>query len=60
MKVGILKEIKKNEYRVSMTPSGVELLSSRGHTVMVEKGAGVGSGFSDEEYMAVGGVIVRF
>ena len=58
MKVGILKEIKKNEYRVSMTPSGVELLTSQGHTVMVEKGAGAGSGFSDEEYVAVGGVII--
>ena len=58
MKVGILKEIKKNEYRVSMTPSGVDVMANHGHTVMVEKGAGVGSGFSDEEYMAVGGVIV--
>jgi len=58
MKVGILKEIKKNEYRVSMTPSGVELLASHGHTVMVEKSAGAGSGFSDEEYVAVGGVMV--
>jgi len=57
MKVGILKEIKKNEYRVSMTPSGVDLMAAHGHTVLVEKGAGVGSGFSDEEYMAAGGII---
>jgi len=58
MKVGILKEIKKNEYRVSMTPSGVDLMTAHGHTVFVEKGAGAGSGFSDEEYTAVGGIII--
>jgi alanine dehydrogenase len=59
MKVGILKEIKLNENRVSMTPSGVEEMVSHGHTVLVEKGAGNGSGFSDAEYEAVGGKIVN-
>ena len=59
MKIGILKEIKVNENRVSMTPSGVDTLSHHGHTVLVEKGAGIGSGFADSEYEAVGGVIIN-
>ena len=58
MKVGILKEIKVNEKRVSMTPSGVDELVRNGHTVFVEKSAGSGSGFSDEMYKAVGGIII--
>ena len=58
MKIGILKEIKSQENRVSMTPAGVELLVSNGHSIMVEKNAGVGSGFSDNEYEAVGATIV--
>ena len=58
MKVGVLKEIKLNENRVSMTPSGVDILVHHGHTVLVEKGAGNGSGFPDTEYEAVGGIIV--
>jgi alanine dehydrogenase len=58
MKVGVLKEIKLNENRVSMTPSGVDVMVHHGHTVLVEKGAGVGSGFSDLEYMEAGGKIV--
>ena len=59
MKVGILKEIKINENRVSMTPSGVEIMVQHGHTVFVEKGAGIGSGFSDTVYENVGGIIVN-
>ena len=59
MTVGILKEIKVSENRVSMTPSGVDLMVHHGHTVLVEKGAGNGSGFSDAEYEAVGGKIVN-
>ena len=58
MKVGILKEIKINENRVSMTPSGVEIMVQHGHVVFIEKGAGNGSGFSDAVYESVGGKIV--
>jgi len=58
MIVGILKEIKLSENRVSMTPSGVDILVQHGHTVLVEKGAGNGSGFADAEYESVGGIII--
>ena len=58
MKIGILKEIKLNEKRVSMTPAGVDEMVHNGHTVLVEKGAGEGSGFPDTMYEAVGGVII--
>ena len=58
MIVGLLKEIKESENRVSMTPSGVDTLSHHGHTVWVEKGAGTGSGFADPEYEEAGGIIV--
>lgn len=54
MNVGILKEIKVQEHRVSMTPSGVESMVTHGHTVFVEHNAGADSGFSDEAYAAVG------
>jgi alanine dehydrogenase len=59
MLIGIPKEIKNNEYRVGMTPAGVELLVQAGHTVLVEKGAGMGSGLTDEEYAAVGAQLVK-
>ncbi len=59
MKVGILKEIKSQENRVSMTPAGVEQMVFHGHTVMVEKDAGLGSGFSNEEYSRVGAQITN-
>ncbi|MDR0794655.1 MAG: alanine dehydrogenase [Tannerella sp.] len=59
MVVGILKEIKLSENRVSMTPSGVDMMVHHGHTVLVEKGAGTGSGFSDSEYLSVGGKIMN-
>lgn len=58
MKVGILKEIKIAENRVAMTPSGVETMVANGHELLVEEAAGVGSGFSDEDYAAVGAKIV--
>lgn len=51
MIVGVPKEIKKEEYRVAMTPFGVEELKKDGHTILVETGAGDGSGFPDEEYL---------
>ena len=54
MKVGIPKEIKNNENRVGMTPSGVAELVRRGHTVYVQHTAGEGSGFNDKDYEAVG------
>ncbi len=58
MRIGVPTEIKDNEYRVGMTPSGVRDITSDGHTVYVQKGAGNGSGFSDEEYEAAGGKIL--
>lgn len=58
MIVGILKEIKTEENRVAMTPSGVELMHANGHTVLVEKSAGVGSGFEDAAYAAARAEIV--
>ncbi len=57
MLLGVLKEIKNKENRVSMTPAGVEQMVSRGHTVQVETNAGIGSGFSDEEYVNAGATI---
>ena len=59
MKVGILKEIKSEENRVSMTPSGVEVMIANGHELWVEKSAGVGSGFEDEDYVAAGAKIIN-
>ena len=59
MIAGILKEIKIEENRVSMTPAGVEVLKDHGHTLLVEKGAGSGSGFEDKAYVAAGAEIVR-
>lgn len=58
MKVGCVKEIKNNEFRVGMTPGVVKAYCAAGHTVYVEKDAGVGSGFSTEEYMSAGAVIL--
>ncbi|MCF8061479.1 MAG: alanine dehydrogenase [Deltaproteobacteria bacterium] len=58
MIVGILKEIKASENRVSMTPAGVEVMRENGHTVLVEKDAGAGSGFGDELYESAGAEIV--
>jgi len=59
MIVGILKEIKTEENRVSMTPAGVEMMKGHGHTVLVEKNAGAGSGFEDKTYAAAGAEIVK-
>jgi len=58
MIVGILKEIKSEENRVSMTPAGVEVMKQNGHTVLVEKYAGLGSGFEDAAYAQAGAEIV--
>lgn len=59
MIVGIPKETKTHEYRVSMTPVGVDELVRRKHRVLVETNAGAGSGILDEEYSAVGATIVH-
>lgn len=58
MKVGIPKEIKNNENRVGMTPSGVAELVKHGHSVVVQHTAGEGSGFSDDEYKRAGASIL--
>ena len=54
MNIGIPKEIKPQEYRVAATPGAVHALTSAGHRVVVETGAGLGSSFPDEEYVAAG------
>ncbi|OGS91690.1 MAG: alanine dehydrogenase [Gallionellales bacterium GWA2_60_18] len=59
MKIGIPKEIKTNENRVSLVPAGAEALTSAGHSVIVETGAGLGSGFSDAQYLAAGAQIAK-
>ena len=55
MKIGLPKEIKDNEYRVGLTPAGVNALVGAGHEVFVQKTAGEGSGFPDEQYTNAGG-----
>lgn len=59
MIIGIPKEIKNKEFRVSITPSGVVELVSRNHTVLIEQDAGLGSGFSDQDYKQAGAVIIQ-
>lgn len=59
MRIGIPKEVKNNENRVAMTPAGVIHLVGSGHEVYIETEAGIGSGFTDEEYAKAGAVIVR-
>ena len=58
MKTGVPTEIKTDEYRVAMTPSGVRELTQHGHEVVVQAGAGEGSAISDEEYVAQGATIL--
>jgi alanine dehydrogenase len=58
MKVGVPRETKTREYRVGMTPAGVRELTRRGHDVLVEKGAGEGSGIKDEQYVDAGARVV--
>ena len=57
MLIGVSKEIKNNENRVGLTPAGAEALVKAGHKVLVEQGAGLGSGFADEDYTAVGAAV---
>ncbi len=58
MRVGIPRETKPDEYRVSMTPAGVRELHEHGHEVLVERGAGAPSGFADEQYAVQGAIVV--
>jgi alanine dehydrogenase len=58
MRVAVVREIKLDEHRVALTPAGVAELSGAGHEVLVERGAGEGSGFADDSYAAVGATIV--
>jgi alanine dehydrogenase len=57
MVIGVPKEIKDHEYRVSVTPEGVRTLCHAGHEVIVESTAGVGSGYADEEYRKAGATV---
>lgn len=58
MIIGIPREVKKDEYRIALPPAGVRELTLHGHQVLVEAGAGMGSGFSDEEYAAAGARLI--
>src|SRR5262245_35395236 len=57
--VGTVKEIKEDEDRVALSPAGVHALVSDGHEVLVEKGAGKGSGIPDQEYQQAGATLVE-
>jgi len=57
MLIGVIREIKNNEFRVGLTPAGAHVLTREGHSVLVEAGAGIGSGFSDEEYVQAGAAV---
>ncbi|MDR1029889.1 MAG: alanine dehydrogenase [Treponema sp.] len=59
MKIGCPKEIKNNEFRVGLTPNAVQAYVSAGHKVYIEKGSGLGSAITDDEYQAVGAVILN-
>ena len=59
MIIGVPKETKTDEYRVALLPVGAQLLTRDGHTALIEQGAGLGSGFDDEQYSAAGAQIVK-
>src|SRR6056297_168396 len=59
MKVGSVKEIKRHEYRVGLTPSCVKAYVGAGHSVSIEAGAGINAGFTDEEYTQAGATIIK-
>ncbi|MEN9454337.1 MAG: hypothetical protein RLZZ19_824, partial [Actinomycetota bacterium] len=58
MNIGVPKEIKNNEFRVAITPSGVREFVKHGHTVFIETNAGIGSAITDEDYRKVGATIL--
>ena len=57
MKIGCPTEIKPQEFRVGMTPNAAQEAVAHGHDVLIQSGAGIGSGFSDEDYIAAGAVM---
>jgi alanine dehydrogenase len=59
VRIGVIKEIKDQENRVALTPSGAHVLVQAGHTVMIQEGAGVGSGFTDAAFREAGACIVN-
>jgi alanine dehydrogenase len=59
MHIGVPREIKNNESRVAITAAGAHALTRRGHEVLIERGAGVGAGISDDDYAAVGATLVE-
>ena len=58
MRIGLPKEIKNHEYRVGLTPAGVHVLVQDGHELVVERSAGDGSGFNDDEYLEAGAAMI--
>jgi alanine dehydrogenase len=56
--IGIPREIKADEYRVALLPVGAEMLISEGHQILIETGAGIGSGYDDAQYQAVGATLI--
>jgi alanine dehydrogenase len=58
MEIGIPKETKDQEFRVGLSPSSIRVLTEKGHTIFIEAGAGVGAGFTDEDYQQAGAQIV--
>ena len=58
MNIGVPKEVKNNEFRVAITPSGVREFIKHGHSVFIEKGAGLGSAITDADYTSVGATIL--
>ena len=59
MKIGVPTELKDQEFRVGLTPASVDALVAAGHDVALQRGCGVGSGISDEEFVAAGGHILE-
>ena len=59
MIVGVPSEVKPDEYRVGMRPVGAEVMVREGHSVLVQSGAGLGSGFTDDQYVKAGATIVK-
>ncbi|MEN9355117.1 MAG: hypothetical protein RL318_2442, partial [Fibrobacterota bacterium] len=59
MKIGCVKEIKAHEYRVGLTPANVRMFIAQGHEVAMECSAGIGSGFSDQDYLTAGATVVN-
>ena len=58
MIIGVPREIKNNEFRVGIVPSGARILNNAGHQVFIQKGAGEGSGIVDEEYYRAGSTLL--